>query len=82
MHVLRAAALPGADAALRRARRYLATMEGRDGEPALWHDKDLYRPAVIVRAAVAAARHLLRAATAGGAPDRARERTTAAISAA
>ncbi|SCG64537.1 prenyltransferase/squalene oxidase repeat-containing protein [Micromonospora inositola] len=40
--------------------RYLSTMEGRDGEPALWHDKDLYRPPLIVGAAVTAARYLVR----------------------
>ncbi|MFD0685740.1 prenyltransferase/squalene oxidase repeat-containing protein [Actinomadura fibrosa] len=34
---------------------------GAAGEPALWHDKDLYRPAAIVRAAVLAALHLDRA---------------------
>ncbi|MFC8845226.1 MULTISPECIES: prenyltransferase/squalene oxidase repeat-containing protein [unclassified Micromonospora] len=68
VQVLRAAgpaASAGVDAALGRARRYLATMEGRDGAPALWHDKDLYRPVVIVRAAVAAARHLVRARAGG-----------------
>lgn len=45
---------------LDRGYRYLCTMEGLDGEPALWHDKDLYRPALIVDAAVTAARSLVR----------------------
>jgi halimadienyl-diphosphate synthase len=35
--------------------RRLSALDGRDGEPALWHDKDLYRPTLIVRAAVLAA---------------------------
>ncbi|MFF5071887.1 prenyltransferase/squalene oxidase repeat-containing protein [Micromonospora olivasterospora] len=67
--------------ALARARRYLSTMEGLDGEPALWHDKDLYRPAVIVGAAVAAARHLVRDHAVGTA-DGTESRTTPLISAA
>ncbi|WP_243715303.1 prenyltransferase/squalene oxidase repeat-containing protein [Micromonospora sp. KC207] len=85
VQVLRAAgpaAPAGVDAALGRGRRYLATMEGRDGEPALWHDKDLYRPAVIVRAAVAAARHLVRAGAGGTAATRPGNRRAPLISAA
>ncbi|WP_416903328.1 prenyltransferase/squalene oxidase repeat-containing protein [Micromonospora echinospora] len=38
--------------AIGRGWRWLATMAGSDGEPALWHDKDLYRPSLIVRSAV------------------------------
>jgi hypothetical protein len=41
--------------AVARGWRWLITMDGTDGEPALWHDKDLYRPSLIVRAAVLAA---------------------------
>ncbi|MGC4805972.1 prenyltransferase [Micromonospora sp. DT233] len=74
------AAPAGVRSALGRARRYLATMEGRDGEPALWHDKDLYRPDVIVRAAVRAARHLLRARLGGDATEDATIRTSPLIS--
>ncbi|WP_320066916.1 prenyltransferase/squalene oxidase repeat-containing protein [Micromonospora sp. RTGN7] len=74
------AAPAGVRPALGRARRYLATMEGRDGEPALWHDKDLYRPDVIVRAAVCAARHLVRARFGGDVTEEAAIRTTPLIS--
>ncbi|MEU6075338.1 prenyltransferase/squalene oxidase repeat-containing protein [Micromonospora sp. NPDC047074] len=47
-------------------RRALAYLDGQpdgaaDGVP-LWHDKDLYHPVLIVRAAVLAARHLARLA--------------------
>ena len=42
-------------AALARGRRRLSELDGCDDEPALWHDKDLYRPTRIVRAAVLAA---------------------------
>ncbi|GLY20405.1 prenyltransferase/squalene oxidase repeat-containing protein [Micromonospora sp. NBRC 101691] len=38
--------------AIGRGWRWLVTMAGTDGEPALWHDKDLYRPSLIVRSAV------------------------------
>ncbi|MEU4569523.1 prenyltransferase/squalene oxidase repeat-containing protein [Micromonospora sp. NPDC023956] len=38
--------------AIARGWRWLATTGGPDGGPALWHDKDLYRPSLIVRAAV------------------------------
>ncbi|MDX5461582.1 prenyltransferase/squalene oxidase repeat-containing protein [Micromonospora tulbaghiae] len=41
--------------ALARGRRRLSELDGCDAEPALWHDKDLYRPTRIVRAAVLAA---------------------------
>ncbi|MFD0782436.1 prenyltransferase/squalene oxidase repeat-containing protein [Micromonospora azadirachtae] len=51
--------VPGADAALLRARPYLERHSAaQDDGPALWHDKDLYRPAMIVRAALVAARHV------------------------
>ncbi|GAA4577667.1 hypothetical protein GCM10023176_51630 [Micromonospora coerulea] len=40
--------------------RYMSVMEGCDGAPALWHDKDLYRPTLIVDAAVTAARYMVR----------------------
>ncbi|MDZ5444090.1 prenyltransferase/squalene oxidase repeat-containing protein [Micromonospora sp. 4G57] len=42
-------------AAVAAGRHRLSELDGRDGEPALWHDKDLYRPTLIVRAAVLAA---------------------------
>ncbi|GIJ80686.1 Prenyltransferase and squalene oxidase repeat-containing protein [Micromonospora phaseoli] len=42
--------------AVRRAHTYLSCDDGQDGL-ALWHDKDLYQPTVIVRAAVLAAQH-------------------------
>ncbi|WP_245623050.1 prenyltransferase/squalene oxidase repeat-containing protein [Spirillospora albida] len=54
---------PGAAAAVERARPALirsltSGAAGAADEPALWHDKDLYRPSAIVRAAVLAALHL------------------------
>ncbi|PZF93184.1 prenyltransferase [Micromonospora deserti] len=51
-------ARPGVVEAARRGLRQLATMDGRGDGPPLWHDKDLYTPVLIVRAAVLAARHL------------------------
>nr|WP_281251415.1 prenyltransferase/squalene oxidase repeat-containing protein [Micromonospora avicenniae] len=58
--------LPGAGTALLRGRAYLEEHSEEDG-PALWHDKDLYRPTMIVRAAVLAARHVAeRVSTAHG----------------
>ncbi|MGY0007384.1 prenyltransferase [Micromonospora sp. I033] len=42
-------------AALGRGRRRLSEWDGRARGPALWHDKDLYRPTLIVHAAVLAA---------------------------
>ncbi|WP_433464827.1 prenyltransferase/squalene oxidase repeat-containing protein [Spirillospora sp. CA-128828] len=58
-------AAPGEDVenAVRRAvphlNRSLIRPDDEDAdEPALWHDKDLYRPAAIIRAAVLAALHL------------------------
>ncbi|WP_038841928.1 prenyltransferase/squalene oxidase repeat-containing protein [Salinispora arenicola] len=54
---------PGADEAIRRGHAYLTEgTTAHDPGPPLWHDKDLYRPAMIVRAAVVAARHLAGAA--------------------
>ncbi|MFC0033660.1 prenyltransferase/squalene oxidase repeat-containing protein [Micromonospora chaiyaphumensis] len=43
------------DAALGRGRHRLSEWDGDADGPALWHDKDLYRPTLIVRAAVLAA---------------------------
>ncbi|MEU1590484.1 prenyltransferase/squalene oxidase repeat-containing protein [Micromonospora sp. NPDC005710] len=61
MQVL-ATAGPGAataTVALDRGREYLeANVEGRRVAPALWHDKDLYFPEMIVNAAVLAAQHI------------------------
>ncbi|GAA1795470.1 prenyltransferase/squalene oxidase repeat-containing protein [Actinomadura chokoriensis] len=42
---------------------------GEPDEPALWHDKDLYRPAAIVRAGTLAALHLARTAAASAPAD-------------
>lgn len=41
--------------AVDRGRRWLSSMDSTADGPALWHDKDLYRPSLIVRAAVLAA---------------------------
>ncbi|WP_433329569.1 prenyltransferase/squalene oxidase repeat-containing protein [Spirillospora sp. CA-294931] len=58
---------PSRDGAIGRAaaaarphlQRHLALRDGEeDDAPALWHDKDLYKPTAIVRAAVLAALHL------------------------
>ncbi|MEU9510646.1 prenyltransferase/squalene oxidase repeat-containing protein [Micromonospora sp. NPDC048170] len=51
---------PGLAGVVRRALAYLDDHrdEAGDGVP-LWHDKDLYHPVLIVRAAVLAARHLV-----------------------
>lgn len=76
------AAPPGTASALARAGRYLSTMEGSDGEPALWHDKDLYRPTLIVRAAVTAARHLVHHRVPVRSGESTGNRTTPLISAA
>ncbi|MER7444200.1 prenyltransferase/squalene oxidase repeat-containing protein [Micromonospora avicenniae] len=58
--------LPGAGAVLSRGRAYLEKHSEEAG-PALWHDKDLYRPTMIARAAVLAARHVAeRVSTAHG----------------
>ena len=54
------AARPDGDSAAGRAARWgaaqLSRLEERDGNPPLWHDKDLYRPELIAQAAVLAAR--------------------------
>jgi squalene cyclase len=42
-------------AAIVRGRHRLSEWDGRADGPALWHDKDLYRPTLIVHAAVLAA---------------------------
>ncbi|MFI0484236.1 prenyltransferase/squalene oxidase repeat-containing protein [Actinomadura sp. 9N215] len=44
-------------------RSLAGTEDDRADEPALWHDKDLYRPSAIVRAAVLGALHLARTRT-------------------
>ncbi|MBW8485071.1 hypothetical protein K1Y72_21995 [Actinomadura sp. PM05-2] len=57
---------PACTDAARRAAPVLAAAldgDGTDGAPAMWHDKDLYRPTAIVRAAVVAAAHLLESAS-------------------
>jgi hypothetical protein len=54
---------PGVAAALSRATAWLGSAAGRATGPALWHDKDLYRPDAIVGAARIAAAHLIRRAT-------------------
>jgi halimadienyl-diphosphate synthase len=50
----------GCREAVRRGRAYLLRSAGRAEDPPLWHDKDLYLPKAIVRAAVLAALHLAR----------------------
>jgi hypothetical protein len=49
---------PGVPAAAHRGHAYLLNAAGQDDGPALWHDKDLYRPTAIVHAATLAALHL------------------------
>lgn len=49
---------PGAGTAARRGYAYLRDNRGHSDGPALWHDKDLYRPTAIVAAAALAALHL------------------------
>ncbi|MET7749268.1 prenyltransferase/squalene oxidase repeat-containing protein [Micromonospora sp. NPDC005367] len=51
---------PSATEAVGRGAAWLSTTEIRDDGPELWHDKDLYRPALIVQAAVLAARWITR----------------------
>jgi hypothetical protein len=66
LHVLlgRSVAVAGrAATAVDRALVFLCGRSADDG-PALWHDKDLYRPGLIVRAAGVAAVHLARTAVA------------------
>lgn len=50
----------GVTAAAARGHVYLLDAAGQDDGPALWHDKDLYRPTAIVRAATLAALQLAR----------------------
>ncbi|MEH1166655.1 prenyltransferase/squalene oxidase repeat-containing protein [Micromonospora sp. CPCC 205539] len=51
--------VPSATGALSRGYAYLtAASAGQPDGPALWHDKDLYHPTMIVNAAVFAAQHL------------------------
>ncbi|WUI59039.1 prenyltransferase (plasmid) [Micromonospora zamorensis] len=51
--------LPITGSALTRAQAFLVEeVSGQLDRPPLWHDKDLYYPAMIVRAAVLAAQHL------------------------
>lgn len=59
---------PGTEASIRRGVAYLrANSVNADDGPALWHDKDLYRPSMIVQAAVLAAQHVaVKAVRAGG----------------
>ncbi|MEU5939889.1 prenyltransferase/squalene oxidase repeat-containing protein [Micromonospora sp. NPDC047548] len=47
---------PAVDAAVATAARWLSTADDVRNHPPLWHDKDLYHPELIVRAAVVAAR--------------------------
>ncbi|WP_242608903.1 prenyltransferase/squalene oxidase repeat-containing protein [Actinomadura formosensis] len=59
------------DRAVPRLLRSLTGADGGDfGEPALWHDKDLYRPSAIVRAGVLAALQLVRTMPRGGSGTR------------
>ncbi|WBB67439.1 prenyltransferase/squalene oxidase repeat-containing protein [Micromonospora sp. WMMD812] len=57
LHVLLGAARrprPGVRDAVARGLAHLAAADGRSVHPPLWHDKDLYTPVLIVRAAVIA----------------------------
>lgn len=49
---------PGVRAAAMRGLDHIAAADGQEGEPPLWHDKDLYSPTLIVRAATLAVWHL------------------------
>lgn len=49
---------PGLLKAAERGCDHLMRVPADPDDPALWHDKDLYRPAAIVRAAMLAALHL------------------------
>ncbi|RZU77023.1 prenyltransferase/squalene oxidase-like repeat protein [Micromonospora kangleipakensis] len=49
---------PGVAESARRGVAYLSATAGRQDDPPLWHDKDLYAPVLIVRSAVVAAQHL------------------------
>jgi hypothetical protein len=49
---------PRAGAAVARGTAYLRAAYGQVPDPPLWHDKDLYRPTAVVRAASLAALHM------------------------
>ncbi|MDG4811323.1 prenyltransferase/squalene oxidase repeat-containing protein [Micromonospora sp. WMMD1120] len=49
---------PSVRAAISRGYRHLNTVDSRDDHIPLWHDKDLYMPTLIVRAAILAVRQL------------------------
>jgi hypothetical protein len=52
-----------------RGRAYLLDAAGRVDDPPLWHDKDLYLPAAVVRANLLSALHLAKRLLAPGPPD-------------
>ncbi|MFG1871958.1 prenyltransferase/squalene oxidase repeat-containing protein [Micromonospora arborensis] len=61
LHVLlgvRRPVRPGVPEAIGRGLRHLSEVDGQRADPPLWHDKDLYAPVLIIRAAVLAARQL------------------------
>ncbi|WP_244200650.1 prenyltransferase/squalene oxidase repeat-containing protein [Micromonospora arborensis] len=61
LHVLlgvRRPVRPGVPEAIGRGLRHLSEVDDQHVDPPLWHDKDLYAPVLIVRAAVLAARQL------------------------
>ncbi|MEV0808224.1 prenyltransferase/squalene oxidase repeat-containing protein [Micromonospora sp. NPDC050200] len=60
---------PDVAAAVARAHAYLVDAARQRQDPPLWHDKDLYRPTLIVRAAVLGAVHLAHRAGLGGGPN-------------
>ncbi|MET8354554.1 MULTISPECIES: prenyltransferase/squalene oxidase repeat-containing protein [unclassified Micromonospora] len=51
-------ARPGVREAIGRGLRHLTEVDDHHDHPPLWHDKDLYTPVLIVRAAILAVRHL------------------------
>ncbi|MGW1997607.1 hypothetical protein [Embleya sp. NPDC001921] len=60
VQILLTTGAPAAEPARRAAWRAVHHLaDAPDNPPALWHDKDLYRPAAIVRSAVLAARFLI-----------------------
>ncbi|WP_308250175.1 terpene cyclase/mutase family protein [Sphaerisporangium fuscum] len=50
--------VPGRLTAAARGRSFLLQAAGQGDDPPMWHDKDLYAPTAIIRAAVLAALHL------------------------
>ncbi|MEV1321826.1 prenyltransferase/squalene oxidase repeat-containing protein [Micromonospora arborensis] len=61
LHVLlgvRRPVRPGVPEAIGRGLRHLSEVDDQHVDPPLWHDKDLYAPVLIIRAAVLAARQL------------------------